>query len=141
VDECNKYVMAIDVQRRGSGDDSTVRPRHAEIDASVGTLSVVVVDVPAEDSLEIAMAEDRDPGQIFGPNRLYPTFSEGIGLRRSDWRLDDSDAFEAEHLVEAGGELGVPVPDEELDRSTAVGEIANQVAGHLGSRTHRSDGQ
>ncbi len=37
-----------------------------------------------------------------------------------------------EHLVEAGAELCITVTDEELDRATAVGEITDQVAGHLG---------
>jgi len=37
-----------------------------------------------------------------------------------------------EDLVEAGGELRVPVADEELDYSGAPGEVPGQVAGLLG---------
>src|SRR5664280_3543032 len=55
--------------------------------------------------------------------------------------LDHPDALGAEYLVEVGGELGVPVPDQELDRATALGEITDQVAGHLGDeRTGRMVG-
>jgi hypothetical protein len=53
-------------------------------------------------------------------------------LEATDRCPDHPDAFGAEHLVEAGTELGVPIPNEELDRSTAVYQITDQVAGYLG---------
>ena len=73
---------------------------------------IVVLHVLPKNSLEMTMAEDEDPVEAFSPNRPHPTFSEGIGSRRSDRRFDDSDTFGAEYLVEDS-------------------EIANQVAGHL----------
>jgi hypothetical protein len=33
----------------------------------------------------------------------HETFGEGVRPWGLDWRLDDPDAFSAEHLVEAGG--------------------------------------
>jgi hypothetical protein len=73
---------------------------------------IVVLHVLPKNSFEMTMAEDEDPVEAFSPNRPHPTFSEGIGLRRSDRRFDESDTFGAEYLVEDS-------------------EIANQVAGHL----------
>ena len=119
----------MDVQRRGSGDDRAVRDRHAEVDSPVRALLVVVPDVAEKDSFEVTVAQNEQPVETFCPHRPHPALRVRVGPRRSDRCLDYPDALRAEHLVEAGGELGVPVPDEELDRATAVGEIADQVAG------------
>jgi hypothetical protein len=48
-------------------------------------------------------------------------------LEATDRCPDHPDAFGAEHLVEAGTELGVPIPNEELDRSTAVYQITTRL--------------
>jgi hypothetical protein len=93
---------------------------------------VVALDVLPKDSLEMTMAEDEDPVEAFSPHRPHPTFSEGIGPRRSDRRLDDSDTFGPEYLVETRCKLGVAIPDQELHGLTTVQEISYQVASHLG---------
>jgi hypothetical protein len=80
----------------------------------------------------VAVAQNVQPVKTLCPHRPRPTLRERIGPRRADRCLDHSNALGTEDLVEAGGELGVPVPDEELDRTTAVGEITDQLAGHLG---------
>jgi hypothetical protein len=95
-------------------------------------LFVVVPDVAAKDSFEVTLAHHEQPVETFCPHRSHPTLRVSVGPRRSNRCLDDPDALRAEHLVEAGAELGIAVPDKELDRSTAVGEITDQVAGHLG---------
>ena len=58
-----------------------------EIDTSMRALPVVVPYVLPKDSLEMAMAKDKDPIEAFSPNRPHPTFSVGIGPRRSDRRV------------------------------------------------------
>jgi hypothetical protein len=40
-------------------------------------------------------------------------------------------ALRAERIVEAGLELGVTIPSQELDRSSALGEFIGQVPGLL----------
>jgi hypothetical protein len=102
------------------------------MDTSVRALLVVVIDIVPKYSFEMSMAEDEDAVQAFSPNCPHPTFSVGIGPRGSDRRLDDSDPFRSEDLVESRRELCVAIPDQELDRSTSVREIANQVASKLG---------
>ena len=87
------------------------------------------------------MAEDDDPVEAFCPHRSQPALCVRAGSRRSNRRLDHSDAFGAKQLVEAGGELDVPVPVEELDGATPAGEITDQVASNLGDeRTGRMVG-
>ncbi len=132
VDKAARHVMTMDMQRWGSGGDSTAGHRRTEVDATMRTLSVEVPGVPAEDSLELAMTDDEDPVEAFCPHRPHPTLCVGVGPRGSNRRLDHSDALAVEHCVEAGGELGVPVPDQELDGATAVGEITGQVVSNLG---------
>src|ERR1019366_3139094 len=101
-------------------------------------LPVVVAGILAKDSLEVATAKDKHPVEAFGANRPDPAFRKRVGPRRSDWRLDHSDSLGAEHLVKGGGELGVPVSDEELDGAPALGKITDQIAGDLGNeRTGR----
>jgi len=88
---------------------------------------VVVAGVLPKDPFEMATAQDEHPIEAFGANRAHPALGVGVGPRSSDRRLDHPDAFRAKHLVEAGRELGVPIPDQELDGSAAVYKVADQV--------------
>jgi hypothetical protein len=97
----------------------------------VWALLVVVAGVLPKDPLEMATTENECPIEALCSDRPHPAFRVGIGSRRSDRRLDDSDALRSKYLVEAGRELGVPIPNEELDRSTPVHKVCDQVAGHL----------
>ena len=52
--------------------------------------------------------------------------------RCPDWGADDADVGAGEHGVEGGGELAVPVADQEPELLGAVAEVHQQVAGLLG---------
>ena len=101
--------MASDVKRRGSSRDLS-SGGHAETDATMRPLSVVVTDVLPKDSIEMASAHDDEPVEAFVSNRPNLTLCEGVGSRRSNGRLDHPDPLGTEHIIEAGSELGVPVP-------------------------------
>jgi hypothetical protein len=132
VDEAAEDVEPMDVERRGSDDCSVAGRRNTEADASVRTLFVVVADVLAKNPVQVTTAENDYPAEALCPHCPYPALRVGIFSWRSDWRLDHPDALRAENFVEAGGELGVSIADEELDGMAAVSEITNQIAGHLG---------
>jgi hypothetical protein len=141
VDGAAQDVATIDVERRGNAGHSAVGHGHTEIDATMWTLSVVVSDVPPKHSLQMPASEDEHVAETFVAHGSHPAFCVGIGPGRSDRRLDHPDALGAQHLVEAGRELGVPIPDQELDGSTAIHQITDQVASHLGDeRTGRMVG-
>jgi hypothetical protein len=89
---------------------------------------VVVINELAQDLLEMAPTEDEEPIEALTADGAYEALGERIGTRRLNGRLDDSDAFGAEHLVETGGELRVSVPDEELHWSGALEKIEDEVA-------------
>jgi hypothetical protein len=91
-----------------------------------------VREVLGEDLLEMTAIEDEEPVEALPADaadealgkRVRPCFSRG--------RLDEPDALGMEDLIEVGGELLVPVPEEELDCSGALGEYQVQVAGPAG---------
>jgi hypothetical protein len=92
---------------------------------------VVVRHVLREDLLEVTTTEDEEPVETLSAGRAYESLGDRVRTRRSNGRLDDPNALSAEHLVEAGGELRVSVPDEELDCSGTLGDDDAQVAGLL----------
>src|SRR5664280_1281716 len=79
----------------------------------------------------MASTEDEHVVEAFVSHGSHPAFRVGVGSRRPDRCPDHPDALGAEHFVEGCCELGVPIPDQELDRSAAVHQITDQVAGHL----------
>jgi hypothetical protein len=70
-----------------------------------------MVDVDAQDAVEVARPQDQQPVQALGPCGPHEALGVGVGLRRSGRCLDDRGAVGAEDLVEAGHELRVAVAD------------------------------
>lgn len=93
-------------------------------------LGVVVVDVDAQDAVELARAKDQQPVQALRARGPHEAFGVRVGLRRAERRLDNVDAFRAEDLVKAGDELRVAVADQEPDVLERAAEA--EVAGLLG---------
>ena len=60
-------------------------------------------------------ADDQDPITALTAYGADEALGETVGSRSSDRGSDDPDAVGTEDFVEARGELGNPVPDEELD--------------------------
>src|ERR1017187_1170281 len=93
---------------------------------------VVMPDVVAKDCFEMMTAENERPVETLFSDGPYPGLRDRVRTRRSHRCLDHLDAFGGEHLVEAGGELGVAVSDQEPERPSVLGEISGEVAGNLG---------
>ncbi|MCQ8193896.1 hypothetical protein [Streptomyces rugosispiralis] len=78
-------------------------------------------------------AGDEDAVGVLCAGCAYPSFGERVGA----WALrrcrDDGCAVAGEDGVECGGELAVPVTDEEPEASGPVAEVHEQVAGELGN--------
>jgi hypothetical protein len=90
------------------------------------SVAVVVVDVRMDDGFEMSTTGDEHPVQTFTPDCPDEALSQGVGTRSFDWRSNDVDTFCPEDLVEAGGELGVAIRDQELDRLQALGQFEAQ---------------
>ena len=77
------------------------------------TVIVVVSDVLDRCLLEMLAPEDENSISALSADGADEPLGERVRSWRSNEGLDDFDALGAEHLVETGGELGVPVADDE----------------------------
>lgn len=103
-----------------------------EVDAPVWPSGVVVLDVDGEYVLEVASVPDQCPVEALVPYCSDPALGVGVGLGRSHRGLHDAHAVGGEDRVEALGELGVAVADEELKAGVLARQAHGQVAGLLG---------
>ena len=92
---------------------------------------VVVLGVRVQDVLQVTPAEDQHLVEALSSNGADPTLRERVCPGCPDGRLHDAEALGTEDLVERPGELGVPVPDEELVLIEASGD--RQIPGLLGN--------
>jgi hypothetical protein len=80
-------------------------------------MPVVVVEVDAEDVLEVPAVQDQHAVEAFAAERPDPTFRMGVRVRRPHRGADDPDALASEHRVEVAAELAVPVVEQEPEWS------------------------
>ena len=99
--------------------------------SAVGPLVVVVLEVLAQDALEVALVADQEPVEALGADGADEALGVGVRDGRADRRLDDADPFAREHGVEGGGELAVAVSDQEPERGES--RVQGEVAGLLGN--------
>ena len=100
--------------------------RGLEVERAMRSLRVVVLDVDAQDALEVAAVEDQQPVEALAADGSDETLGDGVCLRRSHRRLDDPDASSAERLVERAAVLAVAVADQEAH--ALVREVEAEVA-------------
>jgi hypothetical protein len=84
-----------------------------------------------DDDFEMATTGDEHPVQTFTPDSSDKALSEGVGTGSFDRRANRADTFCPEDLVEAGGQFGIAIPDQVLDRSRTLGQFEAQVPGLL----------
>jgi hypothetical protein len=85
-------------------------------------MGVVVVDVDAQDTLELSAAADQEPVEAVAANGADPVFGERVRLRRPKRGADDLDALAAKDLIERAREFTVAVVDQEPGRCRPLGE-------------------
>ena len=98
------------------------------------TVFIAVGDEFAEHRFDMGTKEDQHPVETLAADGADEPFGERVRTRRSNGRPDGPDAVGPEYLVETGGELGVPVPDQELLRVSLIDEHAAQGASLLRHR-------
>lgn len=77
--------------------------------------------------LEMTAVDDQHSIQALVSDGADEPLGEWVGTRSTDRCADDPDALGVEGLVEGGCELGVPVPDQELDALSAFAEFVGEV--------------
>lgn len=98
------------------------------VKGSVRPVAVVVRRILGEDGSELTFMEDQQPVQTLVPDGADPPFGVGVRPRRPRWTAHDSDHDVGEHGVEAGGELGVSVADQEPEGVCPLAEFEDEVA-------------
>ena len=124
VDQSAESVASLElVWRVGSG-ETEARPwyRWCQPESAMWPMGVVVVDVDAQDALELPAAGDQEPVEAVAADGADPAFGERVRFRRSKWGADDLDTFAAENLVEVAAELAVTIVDQEAGRCRSPGE-------------------
>jgi hypothetical protein len=94
-------------------------------------LRVVVVDVDAQHTLEVAAVEDQQPVDAFGADGSEEPLGDGVPLRRPHRSLHDPNPVAAEHLAEGAAVLVVAIADQQAH--ALVGEVDAEVARLLGA--------
>src|ERR1039458_6055795 len=84
-------------------------------------------------SLEVTVAEDQGPVEAFASEGADHPLADGVRPGSTDGGLHDSDAIGSENLVEGPWELGVTIPDQELDRRRPLGQLVAEVRSLLGA--------
>jgi hypothetical protein len=95
-------------------------------------LVVVVVDIDAQHSFEVAVVEDQQPVEALGAHRSDEALGDSVRLGRLDRCPQDPDPFAAEDLIEGAAVFAVSVAEQEAD--LLFGEEEAEVAGLLGDQ-------
>jgi hypothetical protein len=90
-----------------------------------------VVDVDAQDVLELSAACDQEPVEAVAADRSDPVLGERVRVRRPERGADDLDALGSKHLVEDAAEVAVAVVDQEAGRCRSSGEWPGELPGLL----------
>jgi hypothetical protein len=80
-----------------------------------------VVNVDAQDALELPAADDQEPVETVAADRADPAFGECVRLRRSERGADDLDAFALPDVIEGAAEFAIAVVNQETDRCRSLG--------------------
>jgi len=98
----------------------------------VRPMSVVMIGVLTKDQPQVPFVGDQHLVQALSAGAAHPALRDRVRPRRPDGRLDDPHAGRGEHPVEHGGELGVPVPDQEFEAVSVILEVHQEITGLLG---------
>ena len=99
---------------------------------SVRSVRVEVLDILAQHGGEVASSGDQDVVEAFSAQCPDEAFRDRVRPWSSGRGADDPDVDAGEDRVERGGELAVPVADQEPEPVGAIAEIHQQVTGLLG---------
>jgi hypothetical protein len=94
---------------------------------------VVVHRVVGQHPLEVTPVEHQDRVQALSPHGAHPALRAGVGLRRPRRNPHYLNTGRGAHRVEAGGELAVPIPDEQAEPTSVLVDVPQQIAGRLGN--------
>ncbi|MCK2220477.1 hypothetical protein MF672_042755 [Actinomadura sp. ATCC 31491] len=133
VDQPAENVTALDLARRQRDHVGVVIGGSSEAEEAVWPVAIVVIGVFVQHGAKVPFAEDQQPVGAFRACGADPSLGEGVRARRS-WRdLEYLNVVACEHLIEAAGELRVPIAYQELEGAGPVLQVSEKVTGLLGN--------
>jgi len=86
-----------------------------QVQASVRSMAVVMIDEDAENTLEMTNVCDQYPVQTFGSNGPNEPFRDSVRLRGLNWRTNDSDALGMRRGIKAVREFAIVVSNQKMN--------------------------
>ena len=129
VDQAAEPVPSQDPDIRSRNGRRLTPSGRALAERPVRAMNVIVLDVLTQDQPQVPLAGDQHLVQALAAGAGNPPLRGRVRPGRPDGRLDDPHADGGEHGVERRGELGVRVPDQELQVISLVLEGHQQVPG------------
>jgi len=131
VDEAAESIPSEHADAR-SGTRRGVACGRALVQRSVRAVGVEVLDILAQDDVEVAWSGDQDVIEAFPAQRADEPFPDRVRPGRLGRSTDDPDVGTGEDGVECRGEFAVSVADQKPEPVGAVAEVHEKVAGLLG---------
>ncbi len=131
VDEAAESVSSEHADAR-SGTWWGVACGRALVQGSVRAVGVEVLEILTQDDVEVAWSGDQEVVEAFPAQGADEAFRESVRPRCPHRGADDADIGTGEDRVERGGELAIPVTDQEPEPLGALAEVHQEVAGLLG---------
>ena len=91
-------------------------------------MAVVVIDKHGQRPFEMWRVHDQHSIKTFGSDRSDKPFRDPVGLRRLNWRANDSCPLSLEDRIEAARELAIVIANQEANRPFALGELPRQLS-------------
>jgi hypothetical protein len=134
MDETTEQVTPLDASRLilASGSQPSLAERRLQSERPVRSMSVVVLGVHPKDVLKVGSTDDQQPVQALGAHRPDPPLRVRVRLGRPNRRQQHLPTLRPEHVVEAAGELRVPITQQVPHPAPLLAEHQQQVAGLLG---------
>jgi hypothetical protein len=105
--------------------------RRLKLERPVRPMGVVVLEIHPKDLRQMATSDSQQPAQALGADRPHPALGVRVRSGCPHRRHQPRATLRAEHLVEAAGELGVPVAEQEVQASSSLFQDQQEVAGLL----------
>jgi len=102
VDESAESLASVDLDGWLRAGDVRAPPWYwcSQLERSVGSVSVVVVDVDPQDALKLSSPSDEEPVEALATDGADPAFGERVRVRRPKRGADDFDTLAMEDVVE-----------------------------------------
>jgi hypothetical protein len=97
-----------------------------------GRVVVEVLGELVEDGAGVSLVVDQQSVGALVADAANEPFGVAVRPGRPGRNLDHINAFGDKNGIEGGGELGVPVADQEAERGDLIAQVHQEVAGGLG---------